>query len=134
MDMDKEMNKLADQTAKMFDSVRETATASLESAKTKNKELKEDMVKKRDEKLKTTEDPHEKALLEKQAMYVNETHAKNPLRLHTYAIYCDFSRLKIGNFHMRNCDNFLNFAKNMDCGYTLLTSTHNLCFRAKIRK
>ena len=30
------------------------------------------------------------------------------------------------------------FAQNIDCGYTLepphLTSTHNLCFRAKIRK
>ena len=33
---------------------------------------------------------------------------------------------------------FLIFAQNTDCGYTLeppvLTSTHNLCFRAKIRK
>ena len=71
MDMDKEMNKLADQTAKMFDNVRETATASLETAKTKNRELKDDMAKKRDEKLRTTEDAHEKALLEKQAMYVD---------------------------------------------------------------
>ena len=28
------------------------------------------------------------------------------------------------------------FAQNIDCGYTLavLTSTHNLCFGAKIRK
>ena len=40
-------------------------------------------------------------------------------------------------------DNFLIFAQNIDCGYTLepprrgeavLTSTHNLCFGAKIRK
>ena len=32
---------------------------------------------------------------------------------------------------------FLIFARNIDCGYTLeppLTSTHNLCFRAEIRK
>ena len=36
---------------------------------------------------------------------------------------------------------FLIFAQSIDCGYTLepphqavLTSTHNLCFRAKIRK
>ena len=35
---------------------------------------------------------------------------------------------------------FSYFAQNIDCGYTLelseavLTSTHNLCFRAKIRK
>ena len=41
---------------------------------------------------------------------------------------------------MKNCDVFLIFAQNMDCGYTLdlseavLTSTHNLCFGAKIRK
>ena len=68
MDDDKEINKLADQTAKLFDNVRQTATSSLESAKSKNRELKDDMVKKRDEKLKTTEDPHEKAILEKQAM------------------------------------------------------------------
>ena len=46
-----------------------------------------------------------------------------------------------------NCfDIILIFAQNIDCGYTLeppqvvgtceavLTSTHNLCFRAKIRK
>ena len=33
-------------------------------------------------------------------------------------------------------DIFLIFAQNIDCGYTLanLTSTHNLCFGAKIRK
>ena len=30
---------------------------------------------------------------------------------------------------------FLIFAQNIDCGYkAILTSTHNLCFRAKIRK
>ena len=38
----------------------------------------------------------------------------------------------------KNSDGLLIFAQNSDCGYTLeppvLTSTHNLCFRAKIRK
>ena len=31
---------------------------------------------------------------------------------------------------------FLIFAQNIDCGYTeaVLTRTHDLCFRAKIRK
>ena len=44
-------------------------------------------------------------------------------------------------FHQKNFDIFLIFAQNIDCGYTLepprrggLTSTHNLCFGAKIRK
>ena len=53
-------------------------------------------------------------------------------------------------FHGCKNDNFkmifleiilLIFAQNIDCGYTLnrlneavLTSTHNLCFRAKVRK
>ena len=43
---------------------------------------------------------------------------------------------------MKFFDIFLIFAQNIDCGYTLepphceavLTSSHNLCFRAKIRK
>ena len=38
---------------------------------------------------------------------------------------------------MKTCDIFLIFAQNIDCGYTLyavLTSTHNQCFGAKIRK
>ena len=44
---------------------------------------------------------------------------------------------------MKNRDVFLIFAQNIDFGYTLepplrseavLTSTHNLCFRAKVRK
>ena len=52
-----------------------------------------------------------------------------------------FHGCKNFNFQMKNCDIFLIFAQNIDCGYTLespheavLTSTHNLCFRAKIRK
>ena len=41
---------------------------------------------------------------------------------------------------MKKCDIFLIYAQNKDRGYTLepteavLTSTHDLCFRAKIRK
>ena len=52
-----------------------------------------------------------------------------------------FNCCKNGNFQVNNCDSFLIFAQNIDSGYTLeppreavLTSTHNLCFNAKIRK
>ena len=65
-----------------------------------------------------------------------------------------FLALKIENFQLKMFDIFLIFAQNIDCGYTLepplrggsneypqsmfceavLTSTHNLCFGAKIRK
>ena len=49
-----------------------------------------------------------------------------------------FDGCKKDNFQMKKCAVFLIFAQNIDCGYTLveavLTSTHNLCFRAKIRK
>ena len=46
--------------------------------------------------------------------------------------------VKNENFQLNTLDIFLIFAQNIDCGYTLephrLTSTHILCFRAKIRK
>ena len=47
-----------------------------------------------------------------------------------------FHGCKNGNFHMKKCEIFLNFAQNIDRWYTeaVLTSTHDLCFRAKIRK
>ena len=65
-----------------------------------------------------------------------------------------FHGCKNDNFQMKSFDIFLIFAQNIDCGYTLeppqghrlwvhvrtaskeavLTSTHNLCFGAKIRK
>ena len=51
-----------------------------------------------------------------------------------------FLALKLENFQLKKFDIFLIFAQNIDCGYTLelgeavLMSTHNLCFRAKIRK
>ena len=45
---------------------------------------------------------------------------------------------------MKYCDIFLIFAQNIDCGYRILrlepldkavlTSFHNLCFQAKLRK
>ena len=63
---------------------------------------------------------------------------KVSLRKHAHMIYSNFFRSKIDNFHRKNFDIFLIFAQNIDCGYTLgeavLTSTHNLCFGAKIRK
>ena len=51
--------------------------------------------------------------------------------------------VKNEKFHWKKIDIFLIFAQNIDCGCTLepnrldeavLTSTHNLCFVAKIRK
>ena len=55
-----------------------------------------------------------------------------------------FKVVKNKNFKWKILDIFLIFAQNIDCGYKLepprrggsavLTSTHNLCFRAKIRK
>ena len=45
-----------------------------------------------------------------------------------------FHSCKNDNFQMKNSDIFLIFAQNIDSEYTLavLTSTHDLCFRAKI--
>ena len=67
-----------------------------------------------------------------------------PLRKLAHAIYRKKFRCKNDNFHWKIFDIF---AQNIDCGYTLepplphvrtseavLTSTHNLCFGAKIRK
>ena len=50
-----------------------------------------------------------------------------------------FKVLKNDTFQLKNFDIFLIFAQNIDCGYmglaeAVLTSTHNLCFGAKIRK
>ena len=41
-------------------------------------------------------------------------------------------RCKNDNFQMNNCDIFIIFAQNIDCGYTL--EPPHLCFGAKIRK
>ena len=60
-----------------------------------------------------------------------------------HAIYRVFLALKTENFQLKMFDIFLIIAQNIDCGYMLeprrggsniLTSTHNLCFEAKIRK
>ena len=55
------------------------------------------------------------------------------LRKHTHAIYRKVFGCKKQNekFHWKNFDIFLIFAQNAEA---VLTSTHNLCFRAKIRK
>ena len=46
-----------------------------------------------------------------------------------------FHGCKNDNFQMKIFDICLIFAQNIDCGYSLEpTSTHNLCFGAKIRK
>ena len=56
-----------------------------------------------------------------------------------------FDGYKNDNVRMKICDILLIFAQNIDCGYTLeppqlepheavLTGTHDLCFRANIRK
>ena len=45
-----------------------------------------------------------------------------------------FFSTKNGKFHQKNVDIFLIFAQNINCGYSLVTSAHNLCFGAKIRK
>ena len=63
----------------------------------------------------------------------NLTLNNQTLRKHAHMIYSNFFRSKIDNFQRKIFDIFLIFAQNIDCGYTL-TSTHNLCFGAKIRK
>ena len=47
-----------------------------------------------------------------------------------------FYGCKNGNFHMKTGDILLIFAQNIDRGYTLEPPqcTHDLCFRANIRK
>ena len=64
------------------------------------------------------------------------------LRKHAYVLYeVIFHGCKNDNFQLKNFAYFHIFAQNMDCGYKLehlteavLTSTHNLCFRANISK
>ena len=69
----------------------------------------------------------------------------DPLRKLAHAINRNFLPLKIQHFQLKKFDIFLIFAQNIDCGYTLepprnrlgeavRTSSHNLCFGAKIRK
>ena len=44
-----------------------------------------------------------------------------------------FIAIKNENFQQKNFDIFVIFAQNIDCG-AVLTSTHSLCFGAKIKK
>ena len=65
-----------------------------------------------------------------------------PLRKHAHVIILqNFHGCKKDQFQMKNCDFFLFLLKTLIVGTRLnrltravLTSTHNLCFRAKIRK
>ena len=41
------------------------------------------------------------------------------LRKHSHMIYSNFFRSRIDNFQRKIFDSFLNFAQNIDCGYTL---------------
>ena len=74
--------------------------------------------------------------------YVMSAHClRLPLGKHPYAIYTDFFSCKNSKFHKNNFDIFYIFAQSIDFGYTLeprgeavLTSSHNLCFGAIIRR
>ncbi|XP_045163885.2 ankycorbin-like isoform X5 [Mercenaria mercenaria] len=68
MDMDKEIDSLATRTAEMFDSVKTGASTSLASAKSRNTKLRDEMRKSREEKLLNTTDPHEREILQRQAL------------------------------------------------------------------
>ena len=63
------------------------------------------------------------------------------LRKHTYSNMLKILPPKNENFQIQNSDIFHISDQNIDCGYSLdrlaeavLTSTHNLCFWAEIRK
>ena len=63
-------------------------------------------------------------------MILNVDHCENTPMQYT-AI---FHGWKEDNVQMKSCDLFLIFAQNIELNEAVLTSTHNLCFRAKIRK
>ena len=44
---------------------------------------------------------------------------RDALRKQAHIIYCNISLMKNDYFLMKNCDIFLIFAQNIDCGYTL---------------
>lgn len=67
-DMDKEIDNLATRTAELFDNVKTGASSSLASAKSRNSKLQGEIKKTREEKLKTTTDPLERAILQRQAL------------------------------------------------------------------
>ena len=60
-------------------------------------------------------------------------HRSSPLRKHAYSNISKISLPQTEKISVKSSDTFHISAQNIDCGY-VLTSTHNLCFRAKIRK
>ena len=55
-------------------------------------------------------------------------YVKIPMR---YTFTVIFTTAKIDSFCMKNCDIFLIFAQNIE---VVVTSTHNICFKAKKRR
>ena len=66
--MDKEIDKLAERTAEMFDNIKTGAASSAANAKNRNEKLKEDMIKSREERLRSSTDPREREMLERQQL------------------------------------------------------------------
>lgn len=66
--MDKEIDKLAERTAEMFDSIKSGAASTAGNAKSRNEKLKEEMRKSREERIRNTTDPRERELLERQQL------------------------------------------------------------------
>lgn len=66
--MDKEIDKLAERTAEMFDSIKTGAASSAANAKSRNEKLKDEIRKSREEKLRNTTDPREREILEQQQL------------------------------------------------------------------
>ena len=53
------------------------------------------------------------------------------LQSHAHAIYCESQGCKNDNFRMRNCETFLIFTQNIDCGYALEPPRSMFCSRNK---
>lgn len=65
-DMDREITSRASRTVEIFDNVKTGATSTVASAKTRNSELRDDIRKTREEKLRSTANPHEREILRRQ--------------------------------------------------------------------
>ena len=65
---------------------------------------------------KTTE-PRNEQNAKRLALFYPKHYANMPMEY--IAIFFTFYVCKTGNFQMKKCDNFLIFAQNIDCGYTL---------------
>ena len=83
-----------------------------------------------------------RSLLNDGNLHLGETSSRKSFAKTPMQYKAIFHGYKKVNFQMKNFNIFLIFVQNIDCGYTLeppqfeavLMSTHNLCFRAKIRK